>query len=124
VAAQVRPLTLAVSYYCKLFVVAKNLNSFAIKHMQTLLSKYRGVRSDLRLAQGDTTFRSGFLQAPLAITFLDPDHSLVEQRFITMGMSSTGRVLLVAHADREGSVRIISARKTTQGERKHYEEKN
>ena len=61
---------------------------------------------------------------PLAITYSDPDHSLVEQRFITVGMSSAGRVLIVAHADREANIRIISARKTTQRERKHYEEGN
>jgi len=61
---------------------------------------------------------------PLAITFPDPDHSLSEQRFITVGMSTAGRVLLVAHVDRNDSIRIISARKITQRERKQYEEKN
>lgn len=61
---------------------------------------------------------------PLAITYLDPDHSITEQRFITVGMSSTGRVLLVAHGDRNDHIRIISARKTTQRERKDYEEKS
>ena len=39
-------------------------------------------------------------------------------------MSDAGRFLIVAHADRDENVRIISARKTTQRERKHYEEKN
>ena len=48
---------------------------------------------------------------PLAITYPDPDHSIAEQRFITVGMSSTGRVLMVAHADPSESIRIISARK-------------
>jgi len=47
-----------------------------------------------------------------------------EQRFVTVGMSSAGRVLMVAHADRDESIRIISARKTTQSEREHYEEKS
>jgi len=61
---------------------------------------------------------------PLAVTYPDPDHSTSEQRFITVGMSSVGRVLIVAHVDRNDNVRIISARKTTQRERKHYEEKN
>jgi uncharacterized DUF497 family protein len=61
---------------------------------------------------------------PLAVTYPDPDHSASEQRFITVGMSSIGRVLIVAHADRDDNVRIISARKTTPRERKHYEEKN
>jgi uncharacterized protein len=60
----------------------------------------------------------------LATTYHDPDHSAAEQRFITVGMSSAGRVLIVAHTDRIESVRIISARKATQRERKHYEEDN
>jgi uncharacterized protein len=60
----------------------------------------------------------------LATTYHDPDHSAAEQRFITVGMSSAGRVLIVAHTDRIESVRIISARKATQRERKYYEEDN
>jgi len=61
---------------------------------------------------------------PLGVTYSDPDHSISEQRFITVGTSSADRVLIVAHVDRNEKVRIISARKTTQRERKHYEEKN
>ena len=61
---------------------------------------------------------------PLAETYHDPDHSTSEQRFITVGMSSVGRVLIVAHADRDENIRIVSARKTTQREREHYEEKS
>jgi uncharacterized protein len=61
---------------------------------------------------------------PLALTYDDPDHSIAEQRFITVGMSNLGRLLIVAHADRAESIRIISARKTTLRERSHYEEKD
>ena len=60
---------------------------------------------------------------PLAVTYHDPDHSISEERFITVGMSRSDRVLLVAHSDRGENIRIISARKTTVQERKHYEEK-
>jgi len=60
----------------------------------------------------------------LAVTYHDPDHSLSEERFITAGMSRNGRVLIVAHSDRGENIRIISARKTTLRERKHYEEEN
>ena len=59
---------------------------------------------------------------PFAVTFPDPDHSLYEHRYITVGMSDAGRILIVSHTDREGDVRIISARKTTRSERKFYEE--
>jgi hypothetical protein len=61
---------------------------------------------------------------PLALTYDDPDHSALEERFITIGMSDVGRMLIVAHADRNGSIRIISARKSTARERRHYEEEN
>lgn len=61
---------------------------------------------------------------PLALTYHDPDHSAAEQRFITVGMSNVGRLLIVAHADRAENIRIISARKTTLIERRHYEEKD
>ncbi len=61
---------------------------------------------------------------PLAVTYPDPDPSPSEQRFITVGMSSAGRVLMVAHVDRDENVRIVSARRTTQRERKSYEEEN
>jgi len=58
----------------------------------------------------------------LSITYPDPDHSVKEYRFITVGMSRLGRVLIVAHTDRRGNIRIISARKTTRQERRYYEE--
>jgi len=58
----------------------------------------------------------------LALTYPDPDHSFSEQRLITVGMSNAKRVLIVAHTERGESIRIISARKATQHERKHYEE--
>ena len=57
-----------------------------------------------------------------SITYPDPDHSVREHRFITVGMSRIGRVLMVAHTDRRGNIRIISARKTTRQERRYYEE--
>lgn len=59
---------------------------------------------------------------PLALTYPDPDHSTAEQRYITVGMARTGRVLVVAHTDRGENIRIISARQTTRHERQHYEE--
>ena len=61
---------------------------------------------------------------PLSMTYPDPDHSIREQRFITIGCSQDGRVLLVAHTDRAERIRIISARKATPRERKHYETGN
>jgi uncharacterized DUF497 family protein len=58
----------------------------------------------------------------LSDTFDDPDHSADEQRFLIVGVSDRGRMLIVAHTDDGAVVRIISAREPTSGERKSYEE--
>ena len=59
---------------------------------------------------------------PLAITYPNPDHSQSEHRAITFGMSRDHRLLVVAHSERNGKIRIISARLMTKRERKIYEE--
>lgn len=59
---------------------------------------------------------------PLSDTVPDPDHSQEEERFIIIGASESGMILVVAHTDDESTVRIISAREATYGERKSYEE--
>ncbi len=59
---------------------------------------------------------------PLSDTYHDPDHSAAELRFITIGTSRLGRLLIVAHTERGDSVRIISARELTRHERRQYEE--
>ena len=58
---------------------------------------------------------------PLATTFDDPDHSVGEHRFVTIGHSSRGRLLVVAHAEVGESIRVISARLTTAPERERHE---
>ena len=58
---------------------------------------------------------------PLSATFDDPDHSENEQRYITIGFSSQGRLLVVAYSERGGNIRIISARRATAHERKKHE---
>jgi uncharacterized DUF497 family protein len=62
------------------------------------------------------------LEDPLSTTFPDPDHSDDEQRFLTIGSSGSGRILVVAHTDRGEAVRIITARPATASERRFYEE--
>ena len=59
---------------------------------------------------------------PLSATGDDPDHSLDERRFVTFGMSSSGRLLVVAYAAHDDAIRIITARLATRAERKLYEE--
>jgi uncharacterized DUF497 family protein len=59
---------------------------------------------------------------PLSDTFDDPDHSAEERRFVIIGLSEQGRMLIVAHTDEGEVVRLISAREPTRGEREFYEE--
>ena len=62
---------------------------------------------------------------PFAETFNDPDHSVDERRFMTIGLSTRPRLLFVAHVDRGGDrVRIISARVATRGENHAYQERS
>ena len=58
----------------------------------------------------------------LSISIPDPDHSVMEERQLLMGKSALGRLLNVSHAERNGEIRLISARLATRHERKQYEE--
>ncbi|MGQ0654476.1 MAG: BrnT family toxin [Betaproteobacteria bacterium] len=62
------------------------------------------------------------LRDPLSQTGRDPDHSAGEERFVIFGVSTAGRLLAVAHTERGDTIRIISARLATPGERNIYEE--
>ncbi|HET9184421.1 MAG TPA: BrnT family toxin [Candidatus Angelobacter sp.] len=59
---------------------------------------------------------------PLATTFPDVDHSEEEQRFLTIGASARGSILVIAHTEEGDTIRVISARPATPRERKFYEE--
>ncbi|HXD33920.1 MAG TPA: BrnT family toxin [Pyrinomonadaceae bacterium] len=59
---------------------------------------------------------------PLFVMVADDDHSFSEKRFIILGKSDRGRLLVVGCADKGTETRIISARKATSKERKNYEE--
>jgi uncharacterized DUF497 family protein len=58
---------------------------------------------------------------PLSATFNDPDHSLGEERFLTVGYSSRERLLVISYTENEAVVRVISARRATAKERKLHE---
>ena len=60
---------------------------------------------------------------PLAGTIPEPLHSSDEVRFVTMGESAAGLLIVVTHTEREERIRIISARLATSSERKRYESK-
>jgi uncharacterized DUF497 family protein len=58
---------------------------------------------------------------PLHRTIDDPDHSIEEERLVTMGLSNRGTLLVVCHCDRAIKIRIFSARRPAKSERTRYE---
>ena len=64
------------------------------------------------------------LEDPLSTTFPNEAHSEDEMRFVTVGVSQRGRLLVVAHTERNDTIRIISARRATRRERAFYEQDN
>lgn len=57
---------------------------------------------------------------PRSVTVYDEGHSQAEDRFVTLGMSALGRLLVVAHTEHGETIRIISARKATRKESRTY----
>ena len=81
-------------------------------------------KAKMNLRKHGVAFREAatVLRDPLGITIFDPDHSDEEDRFITFGFSTAGRLLMVAHTERGERIRIISARGLTRAEREAYEQ--
>jgi uncharacterized DUF497 family protein len=59
---------------------------------------------------------------PLYVDFYDPEHSESEERYLIVGESDRGRLLIVSYTERGDVIRLISAREVTQNEREAYEE--
>ena len=59
---------------------------------------------------------------PLSVTIGDPDHSEDEVRYVLVGLTYRGRLVVVVHTDREGVTRLISARIVEPRERRSYEQ--
>lgn len=59
---------------------------------------------------------------PLSVTISDPDRSDREDRFVLLGESYAGQLVVVVHTERSQRIRIISARLATLRERRSYEE--
>lgn len=58
----------------------------------------------------------------LSVTFPDPEHSLGENRYVIIGMSELGMLLVISHTDRENCIPVISARRATRQETRFYEQ--
>ena len=74
-------------------------------------------RHKVSFEEGKTIFND-----PVLFTFLDKEHSLDEERFINIGFSANGRILVLTHTERQDKIRIISCRRATERERRFYEE--
>lgn len=81
----------------------------------------RKARSNLRKHKVSFEEAASVFDDPLSTTKPDPDHSVTENRFLTLGVSFNHRLILVAHTDDPDKVRIISARIPTPSERDAYE---
>ena len=62
------------------------------------------------------------LSDPMAATGADPDHTITEEWYVSFGVSEKGRLVVASHTEKGQTIRIISARKASKGERELYEE--
>lgn len=58
---------------------------------------------------------------PLELTSPDPEHSESEFRFVSLGLSSATRLLVVSYTECDATIRIITAREASPKERRQYE---
>jgi uncharacterized DUF497 family protein len=75
------------------------------------------------LKKHDVTFQeaTSVFRDPLSITTSDPDHDSTASRFLDLGLSHRARLLVVSYIERNGGLRIISARRATRAEQSQYE---
>ena len=57
---------------------------------------------------------------PFAMTVSDPDHSDEEERWLNIGLSTEGRLLVVWYTERSEKIRIIGSRRATKAEERAY----
>lgn len=74
-------------------------------------------KHEVSFEEGKTIFNDPFL-----FTFPDNEHSADEERYINIGLSVNGRILILTYTDQQDKIRIISCRKATARERRFYEE--
>jgi uncharacterized protein len=81
-------------------------------------------KAGLNLAKHSVSFEEAatVFGNPASMTIPDPAHSQIEVRFVIVGRSHHGRLLVVVHTERGDNIRIISARLASRRERKQYEE--
>jgi hypothetical protein len=90
----------------------------------SLRFEWDGAKAASNLAKHRVSFAeaSTVFGDPNSITIADPLHSTSEDRFVILGLSYTGKLLVVVHTERGENIRIISARRANRKERRTYEE--
>jgi uncharacterized protein len=85
--------------------------------------EWNPAKAEINLAKHGVSFDEAQVafDDPLYLVFPDPAHSVGEQRFLLLGESKPGRLLLVAYTERQNVTRLISAREATKRERRMYE---
>ena len=80
-------------------------------------------KAALNLAKHGVAFEEAMsvFDDSLSLSGPDPDHSEGEPRFLITGLSNAGNILIVSHMERDGLIRIISARRATRIEVRDYE---
>ena len=83
-----------------------------------LKARKNRTKHGIAFMEGSTAFSD-----PHSITISDPDHSVFEHRLLLLGLSETGKLVVVSHTERSDRIRIISVRYASKRERKYYEQK-
>ena len=81
-------------------------------------------KENLRDHQVDFDEAETVFDDALSISISDPDHSEDEERFIDIGESDRGRILVISYTERGRNIRLISARLASSAERIKYEEED
>lgn len=89
-----------------------------------LVFEWDDVKAKDNLNKHKVSFEEGksIFNDPFLYTFSDNKHSNDEERFINIGISASGHILVLTHTERKGKIRVISCRKATARERRFYEE--
>jgi uncharacterized DUF497 family protein len=91
--------------------------------MEDIEFEWDDVKAESNLKKHGVSFEEGatIFNDPKIATVFDPDHSEDEDRYISIGTSIQGSLLVIIHTEREERIRLISCRKATNAERKAYE---
>ena len=92
--------------------------------MQAVIFEWDEAKAAANLAKHRVAFEEAktIFDDPLYVDFYDPKHSVDEPRYIIIGTSRQGRLLIVSYTERGNALRLISARELTATEREAYEE--